>query len=205
MHISCCIRGIFFATVIQAWKLLLKFLGAPPDVFFPLVFSPSISHLDVVNQIVHQLLALVLVAHALDADVKPFLRNARSRFFKVIILLSPQLNRIDILGWDTELRNIRNLERLEYLLRLLIILASWTCYHLVIEVTLLAIRTFWFALLNPLSACLIRAIPFDKLWNQLFAYLLSRLMGKNWTRYIVLVFIGNHMGKVSVFHILIQP
>ena len=53
MHVPSGISCVFFATVVQAWELLLKLLSTPPDVLFPLVLPTGVPHLDILYEVVH--------------------------------------------------------------------------------------------------------------------------------------------------------
>lgn len=211
VHIPSSISCVLFAAVVEAWKLFLKLLGTPPDMLLPLVFSPGISHFNIVYQVVHQLLTLVFVSEALDRDVKVTTGLGYWTWllhwlvFEVIVELSTQSNGVDVFRWDTELGNVGHLERLKYLLGFLVILTSRAGCYLFVEVALFPIRRLRvLALLNPLSAGFIRALPFNQLWNKLFTNLWRRLMCQNGSSNIIPIFIGYHMREVSVLHVLVQ-
>ena len=198
VHVSGGVGGIFFTAVIQTWEFFLEFLGASPDVLLTLVLPPGVSHLNILYQVVHKHVSLVLgtlYVHSLG------LRNRCTLLlFEVIVL-----NRVDISWTYAKLRHIRNLERLKYLFRLLIVLTPGTRNnYLVVEVALVFITGLWGALLRSFHAGLVRAISLHELGNELFANLGSALVSQDASINVIPVLVWNHVGKVTVFHWLVQ-
>ena len=198
MHVSSGISCIFFSTVIQTREFFLEFLGTPPDVLLTLVLPPSISHLDILYQVVHKHMSLVLgtlYVHTLS------LRDwCALLLFEVI-----GLNRVDISWTYAKLCDIRNLKGLKYLFGLLIVLTPGARNNnLVIEITLVVITGLGGALLYSFHTGLVRAIPLDELWNELFADLRGALVSQYAPINVIPVLVWNHVGKVTVFHRLVQ-
>ena len=64
VHVPGGVSGVLLAAVVEAWEVFSQLLGASPDVLLPLVLPLHlISHTDVLYEVVHQLLPLLLVAH----------------------------------------------------------------------------------------------------------------------------------------------
>ena len=62
MHVPGCIGGVLLAAVVKARKVLGKLLSASSHMLFPLVIPLDlISHSDVLDKVVHQLLSFFLV------------------------------------------------------------------------------------------------------------------------------------------------
>lgn len=81
VHVTSGVGCVFFTAIIQAGKFLLELLSAPPDVFLTLVFPPGVPHLNILYQIVHQHMPLILSA----LNVHTGLRNTRTLLiFEVI-------------------------------------------------------------------------------------------------------------------------
>lgn len=114
------------------------------------------------------------------------------------------LDWIDILWTYAKLGDVGNFKRLKYLQRLWITLASWALDNLVVEMGFVDIAWLRTTLLHSLLACFVRAIPLNKLWNQLFADLRGALVRQNAPVSVVPVLVWNHVGKVTVFHWLVQ-
>lgn len=129
VHVSSCVSGIFFPTVIQAWKFLLKLLGAPPNMFLTLVLPPSVPHANVLYKIVHEHMPMVFSA----LNVHICLRNARALLLFEVI----GLDGLDILWTYAKLG--LNFEGLKYLFRLLVALAPWTLSNLVVKIAFVTI------------------------------------------------------------------
>ena len=133
VHVSGSVGSIFFTAVIQTWEFFLELLGASPDVLLTLVFPPSISHLNILYQVVHQHVSLVL------GTLYVYSLGLRNRctllLFEVIVL-----NRVDISWTYAKLCDVRNLKRLKYWLRLLIVLTPGARNnYLVVEVALVVV------------------------------------------------------------------
>ena len=168
VHVTSGVGCVFFAAVVQAWKFLLELLSTPSNVFLALVLPPSVPHLNIVYQIVHQHMPMVLSA----LNFHTGLRNACTLLIFEVICL----DWIDILWTYAKLGDVRNFKRLKYLLRLLVTLASWALDDLVVEMALVSIAWLRSTLLHSLLACFVRAISLDKLRNKLFADLRGALM-----------------------------
>lgn len=62
MHVPGCVGGVLLAAVVKARKVLGKLLSASSHMLFPLVIPLDlISHSDVLDKVVHQLLSFFLV------------------------------------------------------------------------------------------------------------------------------------------------
>lgn len=197
VHVSSSVRCILFSTVIQAREFLLKLLGAPPDMLLALIIPPGVPHLNILNKIVHELMPVVLTA----LNVHPGLRNTSTLLlFEVIV----GLYGLDILRTNAKLGNIRNFERLKYLLGLLVALAPWALHNLLVELALFAIAALRFTMLPSFLTGLIRTVSLHQLRDELLADLRGALVRQNTAIGIKLVLVANHVGKVTVFHGLVQ-
>lgn len=107
VHITSGIGCVFFPAVVQAREFLLELLSAPPDVFLTLVLPPGVPHLNILYQIVHQHMPLILST----LNVHTGLRNACALLIFEVICM----DRIDILWAYAKLGDVRNFKRLKYL------------------------------------------------------------------------------------------
>ena len=103
MHVPSSVGSILLPAIIEAWKLLGKLLGASSDVLFPLGLPSYVSHFNVWDEIIHQLLSFVFISNFLNLG---HLISVLLLFSSMIDWISVRHRSRKLVLWHRKLENL---------------------------------------------------------------------------------------------------